>query len=339
MGCFNTTGFLSKTPILYGDRVVCFMAKIEHNTDYYGCTPYYPFSIISPICLPVRGIYNDYGSIECIDETAISEFIKNKGNVDSPQQVFDAISRCSNSPLEYELNHWHYSEDGAYEKDYYREACERLKPALSFYDKKDVPTLLFEHEEFYDKLTEENQFYVSWRDEADGKNNTNWDKFWRTNEQLKDLYEKYPNETGVIPTYRSLYRFNIYGSYFTTVFDLYEPHLSKCAKDNVNPNEEFIDDVKKIRIEPLIYSSQCQTAFDALDSIPFGTKLFEFYDNNKEEIRRVHNLYATLSEIPMYVGLSKTSGEQNYSFDKLKKFLTLALQQTRASLKKHGRAY
>lgn len=27
MGCFNTTGFLSRLPIFYGDRVVCFLGK------------------------------------------------------------------------------------------------------------------------------------------------------------------------------------------------------------------------------------------------------------------------------------------------------------------------
>ena len=36
---------------------------------FMAFTPYHVFSLVSPICLPIYGSYNDYGSIELIDDT------------------------------------------------------------------------------------------------------------------------------------------------------------------------------------------------------------------------------------------------------------------------------
>ena len=186
MGCFNTTGFISKTPILYGDRVVCIIAKINHGlADLYSYTPYYPFSLVTPQCLPVRGTYNDYGSVEKIDDTPTAKLIAQLCKTDNVEGIFDTISSCGNEPIEHELKRW-YSD---------RKEYEATKRILNIFDKKDIPTLLFEHEDFYDKLTEKNHFKVSWQDKYEGKKITTWDKFWKNNTALKNLFEKYPEET------------------------------------------------------------------------------------------------------------------------------------------------
>lgn len=61
MGSFNSTGFISKIPITYGDKVVCIIATVNKNI---GRELYYPDSMLSPWTFPIYGEYDDYGSIE-----------------------------------------------------------------------------------------------------------------------------------------------------------------------------------------------------------------------------------------------------------------------------------
>lgn len=64
MGCFNMVGFYSNLPIKACDDIVYFICgsygKID-STRSIGTN-----DIIEPICLPIFGKYNDYGSIEDI---------------------------------------------------------------------------------------------------------------------------------------------------------------------------------------------------------------------------------------------------------------------------------
>ena len=59
MGCFGTSGFLSRLPILSGQRVVCFIASVHNDVDIR--MTFYPDSLVSPYCLPIHGKYDDYG--------------------------------------------------------------------------------------------------------------------------------------------------------------------------------------------------------------------------------------------------------------------------------------
>lgn len=67
MGCFNHTGNFSGLPIKYKDRVVCLVGispKIRIKPGCYGSGEDF-----TPISLPIRGFYNDYGGVEDIDQT------------------------------------------------------------------------------------------------------------------------------------------------------------------------------------------------------------------------------------------------------------------------------
>lgn len=64
MGCFNMVGFYSNLPIKANDDIVYFICASYGKLD--GSNVLEPSSIIEPICLPIFGKYNEYGSIEDI---------------------------------------------------------------------------------------------------------------------------------------------------------------------------------------------------------------------------------------------------------------------------------
>lgn len=73
MGCFNTTGFISQLPILGGDKVVCFIGLAPNYTGPNGL--YSPSALVAPYFLPVYGSYNEYGYLEDIQETPITNIL------------------------------------------------------------------------------------------------------------------------------------------------------------------------------------------------------------------------------------------------------------------------
>ena len=101
---------------------------------------------------------------------------------------------------------------------------------------------------------------------------------------------------------------------------------------------EFVDTLDKLELEPLIWANENEDSFTILDKIKLKN-LPDFYENSKEEIRRIYNMYFVMVEIPMYVGLSQTAGNQHYNFDILNNLLKLSLEQSKKSLKEHGRDY
>lgn len=64
MGCWNATCGISNLPIVCGERVAVFVC----NVNSIDTTPSYSTTMCSPIYFHVKGEYNDYGSIENIDE-------------------------------------------------------------------------------------------------------------------------------------------------------------------------------------------------------------------------------------------------------------------------------
>lgn len=73
MGCFNTTGFISQLPILGGDKVVCFIALAPNYTGPNGL--YSPSALVAPYFLPIYGFYNEYGYLEDVQETFVTNLL------------------------------------------------------------------------------------------------------------------------------------------------------------------------------------------------------------------------------------------------------------------------
>lgn len=76
MGCWNGTCGLSNLPILYGDKVVCFIVKRDEYGEKEGIKhECYPWDRSSPLTFPLVGYYDDYGGIEKIEPSPHIDFI------------------------------------------------------------------------------------------------------------------------------------------------------------------------------------------------------------------------------------------------------------------------
>lgn len=66
MGCFNHKGNFSQLPIRYGDRAVAIIGitSLDSPNDVFA-----PGETFTPISVPIRGTYNDYGGLENINST------------------------------------------------------------------------------------------------------------------------------------------------------------------------------------------------------------------------------------------------------------------------------
>lgn len=93
MGCFNHTGNFSHLPIKYGDRIVVIVGLQRINTSESLDNFAIGHSFV-PFTLPIRGTYNDYGSIEQCDCTAMVMKIKDIFGIDA-ETLVDCAERVS----------------------------------------------------------------------------------------------------------------------------------------------------------------------------------------------------------------------------------------------------
>jgi hypothetical protein len=68
MGCWCATDFVTKLPILAGDKVAMFIERKSDFAHSYHC----------PEMFPLIGIYNDYGGIEEVEDTFSFRFLKDR---------------------------------------------------------------------------------------------------------------------------------------------------------------------------------------------------------------------------------------------------------------------
>lgn len=89
MGCFNKVGFYSNLPIKYEDEVVYFIcATFGKLTDNTYCN-----DMVEPICLPIIGTYDEYGSVDNIVKDSNVIAIEEKFGNDI-KKIIDAIEEC-----------------------------------------------------------------------------------------------------------------------------------------------------------------------------------------------------------------------------------------------------
>lgn len=79
MGCFNVSCMLSKLTIHEGDKCYLFPLIPMNKETLIGATSQFLYNndLFNLFCLPIEGIYNDYGSIEDIVKTKNTEMIEN----------------------------------------------------------------------------------------------------------------------------------------------------------------------------------------------------------------------------------------------------------------------
>lgn len=76
MGCFGVNGAISKLPIAYGEECVCILSLVKKEKEKPSPMNFGLGFTITPISLPIYGVYNDYGSIEDIVKDKNVEFIE-----------------------------------------------------------------------------------------------------------------------------------------------------------------------------------------------------------------------------------------------------------------------
>jgi hypothetical protein len=137
MGCFNTTGFISQLPIRYRDKVVCFIATSTMGINMSApIGMYYPGSLVTPYFLPIYGEYNDYGSLEDIEENQITQMICKYAEETDLETLLENISRGEHVKLP---NKYNIMADSYSIGEF---------------------TLLFEHRDVYDEITK-SETYLS----------------------------------------------------------------------------------------------------------------------------------------------------------------------------------
>ena len=160
MGSFNSSGFISKLPIRYGDRVVCLIATENPYASIRNL--FIPDCRLVPWGIPVRGKYNDYGSIEDIDEDYNTDFLRRLFKTDNVNDIFDAIDRCMyGETLDDNIKYWKHDKEEVKKYKMLLPMYGNIKNYLKFinsgidrkYKTQPLCTLMFEHEEVYNFVT------------------------------------------------------------------------------------------------------------------------------------------------------------------------------------------
>ncbi|MBP3732496.1 MAG: hypothetical protein J6I84_04545 [Bacilli bacterium] len=150
MGCFNTTGFLSRLPILAGQRVACFIG-IETHRGFREL--YYPDSVIAPYFLPVYGKYDDYGAVGNIDSGPVVDALENYFGV-GIEEILKSVERCLyGKGLQDNIKYWEGKDKDTYTR--ILPITNRLRnqnPTLS---------LMMEHESIYLEFTKTKEDLLS----------------------------------------------------------------------------------------------------------------------------------------------------------------------------------
>jgi len=142
MGCWNETCALTHLPITYGDRAVYLpIAEVAHYGNYkIPICYYYPSDMFQVSGLPIRGTYNDYGTLEKVDDTS---------SMALTVKCFQKLLEDKKLTIE----DWKDSDGPTEIKDIYslQELIERER---LFYGGKRAIGFMAMHEEFYDAITD-----------------------------------------------------------------------------------------------------------------------------------------------------------------------------------------
>lgn len=297
MGSFNSTGFISRLPIKYGDRIVCFIGCQSKNPN--GRELYYPDDLVSLFFLPFYGTYNNYGSIENVDRTGVVELIEKYSLGLSIENVCDIIERVlfGNNIRE----NLEYFKENKEESEKYK----NLLP-LFFNNQEERPVLLFEHEEIYNKLTKtdwgEKSFYTRIR----GVNRV--EKYLSFIDQFHELWKNgKEKEIFKIPEVYGL------GSMFYPGDD--EEYKKLCKE------------VEKYQLSSL-FSNTMSESFRFFDHLTIEEAFMVLIDC-RDEFKKYCNLWNLYTIAPMYFGFSKTAGEQSYNMDCLIEMYETILEKAR----------
>ena len=309
MGCFNSSGFISKLPIRCGDRVVCFIGLV--NQKVTGRDLFTPDGIVSPFFLPVRGKYDDYGSVTKIDRTPVVDLLDTYSGMDI-ESLLKTIERCLyGKTIKDNIEYWKNNE----------KECNKYKQLQSFFEnykddfwnkgKDYTPVLMMEHERIYDQITKD---FVT----------TGW---WYNGETPEILFNKFCGAIRKI------------GEVYEAVKDKVDERLSKrfvpSPFDTFGHGPSYLIEKALEDIEDLdeTTAKNFEEAWDELsdlytlmssESVADTMGFFTFlsaderllvYDKMNEEFARFYKLWIAFCRGPIYFGFSQTAGMQEFDYD------------------------
>lgn len=146
MGCYNTTGFVSGLNVRCSDPIVAIPCVIE-GSGKYNPNNYYTTSQLRPISLPLFGKYDDYGSIENIEDTPSARAWKMSvcDDIEGCMKIFERSNEFY-TDLPSILKHERYNTN---------ENFDSIKDGLTdILDTDNNICLIIEHRRVYEKLIE-----------------------------------------------------------------------------------------------------------------------------------------------------------------------------------------
>lgn len=284
MGCFNTTGFISQLPILGGNKVVCFIATTVKEINGL----YSPSALVAPYFLPIYGEYNEYGYMKNIQETFVTNLLEKYSGVNSMEKLLKKISRGDETKLPKNVD---------YDEKYKREF-----------------TLLFEHQDVYEKITEAPTHLTVCNNiihEALGK-------------YLAFVKKAKESKIKTIPRLPFSIVSNLRNANTELIYIDLPPNLEKEYSKIIDVKYTF--ELAVFRDDDTFF------LFNKLNNEDEILSMIE----GKEELRKFLNLYAIYQGIPSYFKLSKTAGEQQYSleaFEIIHKAIGIKLKEMKENIK------
>lgn len=316
MGSFNSSGFISKLPIKHGDRVVCFIGL--HNKKMNGHELFYPDALVRPYFLPIRGEYDDYGSVENIDRTAVVEMLEKHGECDI-KDIVDGIERCLyGNTINDNISYWE-SKDEDVNADWHSSMQEKYKKLIPLFTDKWIfndggdayPVLMMEHEDVYDEL-----FGIK-----------------------PDKDSPYATLSSYVKGARTVYNRYADNAEISEIFADVIPSIncwdwsSKIPIDFlIGKNWNLVKDLRKLRDEHDISQGAFLTNAD-WHTFSFYHQLnteerFKMYEQCEDEICKMLNMWYFFLGTPMYFVFSQTAGHQWYDMDNFVKMNEVIAKKT-----------
>lgn len=305
MGCYNSSGFISKLPIRYADRVVCFIGLVEDN--FSGHEMFNPDSLVSPIFLPIRGIYDDYGSVDIIDETPIVKFYEKYSGM-KIGELFRTCERCI---------YGHTINDNIKHFQKYPEKAEpyiKLKKFLTNagYIGNIRPVLMLEHESVYDKITENfvQAGYLGYSITPEQRFN----EFYSILDEFSSIYKDFKKRIDDDPDIKKAF-FKLIPKPmdigYKYAFSSLSSKFDKEGDEDISSRIEALED-RYYKLNNLFGVNVPGGSLYMFNILENNNELLDAYNKCKDELRQFYNLWYVFSMAPMYFGLSQTAGMQEF---------------------------
>ncbi len=302
MGCYSTTGFLSRRPIKYGDNVVCFIASVR--SDVKVNEMYYPDSIVAPYALPIYGKYNDYGTIEdiCMDRNV--EILEKYFNCKIDDVLIGIERLVYGNTISKNIDYWKRSGDNR-TVSIYEKILSLEKSLNDNYTYQWV--LLFEHKDIYENLASTVHISIN--------ESLNLSRQFDAIDKYKEIWNTVDKKLE---------------NTFVTMF----PHI---FKKQLNPllflfQEPFdvetsLDLHKKLQnlntdYNIFIHEDTSDAFMGIFKQVKDIEDLFDLYIENRQAITMFYGIWNMCVKIPMHFGLSHT-GSQNHDYSAFTTYLNV----------------